>query len=110
MPLSTASAPVFIGSIMSLPDSRAQLGGERTQLVGVERPTDQGHPVELPAGGGHDLRVAVSEVDRGVGGQAIEITPALHVGHPRTLAVGDHDGQREVVVGGVVLGERDLLL
>jgi hypothetical protein len=71
----------------------------------VESPAGQRHPVELIAGCGDQVGVAVAEVERRVPGQAVEVPAALDVGHPGTGRVGDDDRQRMVVVRAVRLGE-----
>ena len=51
----------------------------------------------------------MTEVQRGVRGQHVEVALAFDVGHPRTLGLGHDDGKRMVVVRGVLVGERDQL-
>ena len=88
----------------------AQLGerrAERAEPVGVERAADQRDGVELGVRGGGDLRVAVAEVHRRVGGQAVQVAAALDVGDPDALGGRGDDGQRRVVVRRVVIVERD---
>ena len=107
MPDSTASAPVFIGSTMSLPHSAASSVDERAEPVVVERAARERDAVELLARGGDEPRVAVPEVHRRVGGEAVEVAPALDVGHPGAIAGCHDDGQRMIVVGGVLVLEAD---
>lgn len=64
MPLSTASAPVFIGSTMPLPQSRARSRQNLPRRSGVEGPAHQGHGVELCVRRREDLGVPVAEVHR----------------------------------------------
>ena len=59
-----------------------ELGAEGAELVVVERPADQGDPVELLVGRGEDLGVAVAEVQRRVAGQAVEVAVPGDVGDP----------------------------
>ena len=42
--------------------------------------------------------VAVAEVECGVAREAVEVAPAVDVGHPRAGRLHDHDGKRVVVV------------
>ena len=84
--------------------ARRQNGAE---LVVVERPAGQRDPVELRAGGGDQRRVPVAEVQRRVAGEAVQVAPAVDVGHPGALGVGDDDRQRVVVVRGPALGVAD---
>ena len=88
----------------------AQLGqrlAERTEPVGVEGAADQGHGVELRVRGGDDLRMAVPEVDRRVGRQAVQVAAALDVGDPGAFGAGRHHRQRRVVVGDVAVVDGD---
>ena len=57
--------------------------------------------------GRDDLGVAVPEVHRRIGGQAVEITPALDVGDPGTFSAGRDNGQWRVVVRGVAIVDGD---
>ena len=101
--VSTASAPEFIGSTISLPVSSRQPLGEGAQLVVVEGAAGQREPVHLRLGRIDQPRMSVAEVERGVGRQQVEVPLAIDVGDPGTLAVGEHDGQWVVVVGAVAL-------
>ena len=107
MPLSTASAPLFIGSTMSLPHSSASAAQNGPEPVGVERAADQRHGVELRVRGCDDLGVAVPEVDRRVGGQAVQVAAALDVGDPGALGAGRDHRQRRVVVRDVAVVDGD---
>ena len=73
-------------------------GAERTETVGMERTADQRDGVELGVGRRGDLGVAVTEVDRRIGGQAIQVAPAVDIGDPRTLGACRHHGQRRIVM------------
>ena len=88
----------------------AQLGerrGEDAELVVVVRAARERQASELLLRGGEDRRMPVAEVQGGVGGEQVEVALALDVGHPRALALGDHDGQRVVVVRDVLFLGRD---
>ena len=88
----------------------AQLGercAERSEPVGVEGAADQRDGVELRVRGRGDPRVAVAEVHRRVGGQAVQVAAALDVGDPGALGAGRDHGQRRVVVRGVAVLDRD---
>ena len=96
--VSTASAPEFIGSTMSLPASSASSAQNgpswswwNARDVSVSRPS-------CSHGRRHDLRVAVAEVERGIARQAVEVAASLDVGHPGSLAFGEDDRQRVIVV------------
>ena len=76
----------------------AQLGqrrAERAEPVGVERAADQRDGVELGVRGGDDLGVAVAEVHRRVGGQAVQVAAALDVGDPGALGAAATTGSGE---------------
>jgi hypothetical protein len=64
--VSTASAPVFIGSTRSLPHSAASSRQKSAELVVHERPAGQRDPVELGVRGRDQPRVPVAEVSRRV--------------------------------------------
>ena len=76
---------------------------EGAELVVVERPAGQGEAVQLRLGGLDEPRVPVPEVERRVRRQQVEVALALDVGDPGTLAVGDDDRERVVVVRAVAL-------
>ena len=80
-----------------------ELGAERAELVVLEGPADQRDPVQLPLRGRDQRGVAVAEVERRVGRQHVQVAAALGVGDPGALGLGDHDGQRVVVVRAVRL-------
>ncbi len=80
---------------------RREFGAERSELVVLERPADQGDPLQLTLGGRDQARVPVAEVDRRVGGEQVEVPAAFHVGHPGAFGLGDHDRQRMVVMRAV---------
>ncbi len=84
-----------------------QFPAERAELVVVERARRQRHPVELLPRGPHQLGVPVAEVQRRVPGQEVQVVPAVHIGDPRALSLGEHDGQRVVGVGAPALVEVD---
>ncbi len=93
-----------------LAGERGEVAGERPELVAVERPARQGELVQLLVRPGHEPRVAVAEVERGVPRQRVQVAPAVHVGHPRALALGEDDLERVIVVRGIGLDETDLLV
>ena len=92
------------------PGQRRQVPAERAELVVVEGPAGQGHPVELVAGRLQQHRVPVPEVESGVPRQAVEVAAAVHVGHPGALGLRDHHRQRVVVVRHVPAREAEVLL
>ncbi len=67
-------------------------GAEWPEIVGMECAAHQCDGVELGVCGRGDLGVAVAEVDRRVGGQEIQVAPAIDVGDPRPLGAGGHHG------------------
>ena len=99
--VSTASAPVFIGSTVSRRGSSGprarELGAERLELVVQEGAAGEGDPVQLTAGGLDEHRVGVAEVQGGVRGEAVEVAATVDVGDPAALSLGDHHRQRVVV-------------
>jgi hypothetical protein len=84
-----------------------QLRAEGAELVVVEGARGQGEPVDLLVRGADQVGVAVPEVERGVPGEEVEVAPTVDVGDPRPLRLGDHHGERVVVVGTPLLVERD---
>src|SRR3974377_401736 len=99
-PLSTASAPEFIGSTMSLPHNWASAAqnGPRLAEWNARLPSvtvsswGWGGGGIFGVGGRGDLRVAMAEVDRRVGGQTIQVAPAVDIGDPRALGACRHHG------------------
>ncbi|SHU59169.1 Uncharacterised protein [Mycobacteroides abscessus subsp. abscessus] len=58
--------------------------------------------------GREDLGVPVAEVHRRIGGQAVQVTLAVHIFDPCALGVVGDDRQRCVVVCAVLLGQPDV--
>ena len=52
----------------------------------------------------------MAEVQGRVGREHVEVALALDVGHPGAFRLGDHDGQRVIVVRRIAFGERQQLL
>ena len=92
-----------------LAGERGERLDEGAELVVVEGAAREREAVELRAGRIQQLRIRVAEVHRGVRREAVEVAPAVEVGHPRALTGCDHDRQRMVVVRGVRLLARDRL-
>jgi hypothetical protein len=65
------------------------VGGEGGEAVVVEGPGGERHPVELRVGGRDQRGVPVTEVERRVAGEGVEVAPALDVGDPRPFGLGD---------------------
>lgn len=63
----------------------------------------EGQAASLLGEGLDELRVAVALVDGAVGGQEVEVLAALGVPDVDALGAGEDDGQRVVVVGGVLV-------
>ena len=89
-----------------LADQGGQVGGEGPQLVVVERPGGEGDAVQLLLGRGDQHRVAVAEVGRRVGGQEVQVGPAVGVGDRRPGRGGDDHLERVVVVYDVAVLDR----
>ena len=96
-----------MGSTISMPQSSAsswQNGPNRSlwnaRLVSVTRSS-------CSRAARDQVRVSMSEVQRRVGGEHVEVAAALDVGDPGALGVGDHDGQGMVVVRAVAVDEPD---
>jgi hypothetical protein len=70
IPVSTASAPVFIGSTRPWPQNSLSSAQNAPELVVVECSAGQRQPAELLSGRAHDPRVAMPEVRRRVRGSA----------------------------------------
>jgi hypothetical protein len=51
--------------------------------------------------------MTVALIQRGVGGEAIEVFFAVNVPDPHACAAVEDDGERAIVVGAVGVGERD---
>ena len=71
---------------------------ERAERLGVERARGQRDLAQLRLRGRHQRRVAVAEVDRRVGRQAVDVVVAVEVGDAGALGRGDDHRQRGVVV------------
>jgi hypothetical protein len=70
--------------------------------------TGQSEPIKLRARGFDQGGMPVAEVERGIGGQAVEVAAAVDVGHPGSVAMGSDHWQRIVVVRRKCLGQFDL--
>ena len=88
-----------------MPRHGGELSGERPELVVAEGAACERDAIELVVRGGDELRMAVAEVQRRVGGERVEVAPAAVVADPAALGADDRDRQRVVVVGGVAVGE-----
>ena len=104
---STASAPVFIVSTISVPVSSASSWQNVAELVVVEGARREGQPVELLVRSLEQRGMAVTEVQGGVSGQEVEVPLAVDVGDPGPFGLGDHDRKGVVVVGAPLLVEGD---
>ena len=60
---------------------------EGAKLVVVKGATGQGEPIKLGARGFDQGGMPVAEVERGIGGQAVEVAAAVDVGHPGSVAM-----------------------
>ena len=88
----------------------AQLLVEEAQLVVAEGARGQGQLRGLLLHDRDDARVAVALVDGRIGRQAVEVALAVDVPDPDALAAGQHDVERLVVGGAVLLFQRDVVL
>jgi hypothetical protein len=73
---------------MSMPASAAS--AERAELIVFERPAHERDALQLPLRCGDQARVAVAEVDGRVSGQHVQVPPAVHIGDPGALGLGDY--------------------
>ena len=86
-----------------------ELGAERPELIVVERAAYQRDPIELPARGRDETRMAMTEVERRVGGEHVHVPAAIDIGYPCAFGLGDHNRHRIVVVRAIRLAERPQL-
>ena len=86
----------------------AQGLGEAAELVVEERAAGQRQPAQLLARDRDEALVGVAEVERRVAREAVEVALAVDVDDPGAVALGEHHGQRVVVVRGVALGGLDV--
>ena len=86
----------------------AQGLGEAAELVVEERAAGQRQLAELLARDRDETLVGVAEVERRVAREAVEVALAVDVDDPGAVALGEHHGQRVVVVCGVALGGLDV--
>ena len=98
MPVSTASASVFIGSTRSLPQSWASAAANGSRRIVHERAAGEGDLAQLLGCRPEEGGMPVAEVQGGVGREEIEVTLPLDVGRPRTFGRCDREGQRSVVL------------
>ena len=93
-----------MGSTISFPQRR-EIAAEGPELVVVEGTAGEREPLDLGVAAADQTRVAVSEVERRVGGEHVEVARPLDVGDPGALGLREDDGQRMVVVSATaVLG------
>ena len=78
---------------------------KRAELVVVKRAARQSDSIELGFRRRDEDLVAVTEVHRRVGCEAVEVTAAVDIRHPGALTVINHNLQRVVVVSGVLVLE-----
>ena len=94
---------------MSLPVRRRQRLREAAELVVEEGAAGERQLAELLARDRDQALVAVTEVERGVAREAVEVAATVDVDHPGAVALGEHHRQGVVVVRGVALGGLDVL-
>ena len=80
------------------PGDLGQFATEQAELVVVERPGGQCHPLELLHGGGDQLGVPVAEIECRVAGEHVEVALTGDIGDPGALGLGNHHRQWVVVV------------
>ena len=78
---------------------------ELPEPVVAERAAGQREPLELLLRGRHEPRMAVTEVERRVGGERVEVAASVDVLDPGALAVADDDRERVVVADAVLVLE-----
>ncbi len=83
--------------------------GEAAELVVEEGAAGERQPAQLLARDRDQALVAVTEVERGVAREAVEVAATVDVDHPGAVALGEHHRQGVVVVRGVALGGLDVL-
>ncbi len=88
----------------------ADLVAELAELVVAEGARAQRQTMSLLGESPHQARMAVSLVDRRVGGEKVQVALSVDVPDPDALAAGDDDLERMVVMGTVALLERDQFL
>ena len=98
MAVSTASAPVFIGSTICMPHKAGQFLGESRQLIVAKGARGQGDTRGLLLEGLHDARMAVPLVQRGVGAEAVQVALAIDAIDPGARGPLDNHVQGQVVV------------
>ena len=76
----------------------SEVAQERTHLVVVERAARERDAIQLLLGRRDQLGMSVTEVQRRVRRQHVQVPSAFDIGHPATLGFGDDDGQRVIVV------------
>ena len=86
----------------------AQRLGEAGELVVEERAAGEREVPQLLARDRDQALVGVSEVERGVARQAVEVAAAVDVDDPGAVALGEHHRQGVVVVRGVALRGLDV--
>ena len=87
-----------------------EIAAEHRERVVVERARGERDQLELRVRGLDQPWVAMSEVERGVRREHVEVSLPLDVGHPGSLPARDDDRKRVVVVGRVALGKREQFL
>ena len=85
----------------------AELLAEVPELVVVERAARERQPRELVDHGTDQSRMAMTEVQRGIGGQRVEVAPAVDIGDPHALAALNDHGKWVIVAGAVLTFERE---
>ena len=95
---------------MSLSASEARSPAERAERVVVERARREREPIQLAVRARDEPGMPVTEVERAVRGQHVEVAvPSTSVTHaPSASAITT--GQRVIVVRGVAIREREQLL
>ena len=95
------------GQSHTLARKRAEHLAEFAEQPVVEGAGREGDTVQLLLGGGDDLGMTVSEIERAVSGEHIEVLPAVGVADARALRPRHDDGLGRVIVRTISLGLRD---
>ena len=99
--VSTASAPVFIGSARSKPVSCAELLQERAQRGAVVGARSHRHPLQLPLRRRDDARMQVAVADGRIRAHHVDVLAALHVPDQAVARMVDDHRHRLVVARAV---------
>ncbi len=107
MAVSTASAPVFIGSAASKPGDAADFFEKRPEPVVVIGARRHRQPLRLRGQRRENARMRVAVARRRIGAHHVDVAPAVGVPQMRAFAARQHDRQRRVVRGAYAIFQCD---